>query len=192
VQFGVSLSFLEEFYSRNLGHLFISPIRTCEIIAALLCFSTLRAFIAIIPASLLAALFFQFNIFSMGFSLIIFVICLLMMGWWIGFIAMSIIVKYGVGTESLTWMFAYLLAPAAAVFYPVATLPHWLQIIAFIMPASHIFEGMRTIIIEHRFDSGQLLWAFGLNLIYLAVAILFLMQSLKGARNRGALLVVGE
>ena len=191
-QFGVSISFTEEFYSRNLGHLFISPIRTWELVTALSGWAAFRAFLAILPAILLAAVCFHFNLFSLGLPLAGFMVCLFAMGLWIGFFAMAILIQFGIGTETLIWMLAFLLAPVSAVFYPVAVLPPWLQVIAHLTPASHVFEGMRAIITHQNFDGAELWWAAGLNVVFMGISIVCLMLSLRDARQRGALLVVGE
>ena len=50
----LGLSFLEEIYSRNLGQIFVSPLRPHELVAALMLMSLLRTLISIIPAALLA------------------------------------------------------------------------------------------------------------------------------------------
>ena len=41
-QLGVSVTFFEEMYSRNLGHLFVSPLRSWELILALMSMSLVR------------------------------------------------------------------------------------------------------------------------------------------------------
>ena len=71
-QLGFSLSFLEEMWSRNLGHLLMSPLRPNELIAALMAVSMLRLAIGFIPVSLFAYLFFDFNIFGLGLAFVAF------------------------------------------------------------------------------------------------------------------------
>jgi ABC-2 type transport system permease protein len=161
-------------------------------VVSLIVLSTLRSLISVFPVAMIAFLLFHFNLFSLGAPLIAFILCLLMSGWWLGFIAISVVIQFGSGAEMLAWMMTYAAAPLCAAFYPVAILPAWLQPAAFLMPASHVFEGMRAIITQNRFDVPELLWAFGLNLLYLALSIVILLLSLRGARQRGALLVVGE
>jgi len=191
-QIGVSMSFLEELWSRNLGHLFISPLRPWEWMVALIASSVMRVLVSVVPAVLLAIVFYHYNLFSLGLPLIGFVGCLLVMGWWFGFMVISVILRFGTGAEVLAWMMIYAIAPISAVFYPIAILPPWLQAIAFILPSSHIFEGMRAIVIHGYFDAAQMAWAVGLNIIYLFIGIFVLWFSLQNARQRGAILVVGE
>ncbi|HIF09842.1 MAG TPA: ABC transporter permease, partial [Sneathiellales bacterium] len=83
-QLGVSLSFFEEMWSRNLGHLMVSPLRPSEFIAALLTMSLARTLIGMVPASVLALWFFGYSVYDLGLSLIAFFINLIVMGWAIG------------------------------------------------------------------------------------------------------------
>ncbi len=190
-QIGVAMGFLEELWSRNLGHLFISPIRTHEWMVALIASSAIRALISVVPAVLLAIVFFHFNLFQMGLPLVAFIFCLMMMGWWFGFLVISAIMRFGLGAEILAWMLIYAIAPVSAVFYPVSTLPDWLQPVALALPSSHIFEGMRAAM-NGVFEVSHLWWAVGLNIVYMILGIVVLNMSVKDARNRGALMVVGE
>ena len=61
-----TLSFLEELWSRNLGNLFVSPLRPRELIAALATISMMRTLIGMLPAALLAIPFFGVSVFDMG------------------------------------------------------------------------------------------------------------------------------
>jgi len=67
---GVSLAFFEEMYSRNLGHLFVSPLRVTELVGALLAISFLRTLIGISGAALLAIPLYNFSIFGLGLPLL--------------------------------------------------------------------------------------------------------------------------
>jgi ABC-2 type transport system permease protein len=71
-QLGVSVSFLEEMWSRNLGHLFVSPLRPWEMVLGMMCMSFIRTMIGMIPAALIAIPFYHYSIFSMGLPLLAF------------------------------------------------------------------------------------------------------------------------
>ena len=53
-QLGVSLSFFEEMYSRNLGNLFVSPLRPWELIVGQLVMSVIRTLIGVGGAAVVA------------------------------------------------------------------------------------------------------------------------------------------
>jgi ABC-2 type transport system permease protein len=64
-QLGLSISFLEEMWSRNLGHLFATPLHAYEWVISLLAMSVIRVMIGIVPAALLAIPLYDYSIFAM-------------------------------------------------------------------------------------------------------------------------------
>ena len=56
--------------------------------------------------------------------------------------------------------------PVSCVFYPQAALPQPLRAISACLPATHVFEGMRTALLEDRIAWDRLAWACELNLVY--------------------------
>jgi ABC-2 type transport system permease protein len=191
-QLGVSLSFFEEMYSRNLAQLFVSPLRPYELVAATLLISLIRTLIGVGTAAALAIVFYRYSIFSMGLPLLAFFANLLVMGWAIGLMVSALVLRYGLGAESLAWVAIFAVQPVSGIYYPVSVLPDWLQRVASALPSSHVFEGMRAVLIEHRFPSGQLAAAAGLNAVYLAVGIAVFLYAFEVARRRGLLLHIGE
>ena len=145
-QLGFSLCFLEELWSRNLGHLFVSPLRPEEWLSAMMVMSLIRTVIGVVPAALLAIVFYGWNVFTIGFPLIAFFVCLLATGWWMGLIITGLILRLGLGAESLAWLIVFLFAPVSAIYYPVDVLPTALQVVAYALPPAHVFEGMRSIL----------------------------------------------
>ena len=51
-QLGLTMSFLEEIWSRNLTNLFITPLREYELVLSLIIISSLRTLIGLTPAIL--------------------------------------------------------------------------------------------------------------------------------------------
>lgn len=191
-QLGVSTVFFEEMYSRNLGHLFASPLRPYELVCALLVISLIRTLIGVGGAALLAIPLYQFSIFSMGPPLLAFFINLLVMGWSIGLLVSGLVLRYGLGAENLAWVAIFAVAPVSAIYYPVAALPPALQTVAHLLPASHVFEGMRAVMFEHVFRADLLWHAILLNAIYLGLSIAVFLSVFRAARRRGLLINVGE
>ncbi|NKD76971.1 ABC transporter permease [Haematospirillum sp. H1815] len=189
---GVSVSFLEEMWSRNLGHLFVSPLRPAEYLMALVLMSLLRTLTGILPACLLAIPFYEYNIFQMGFPLIAFFVNVLVTGWALGFVISALILRFGMGAESLAWVVVFAFAPFSAIYYPVSSLPGWLQAFALCLPQTHVFEGMRSVLFEGVFDYGHFQAACALNLVFLLVAGAGFLYSFRLARQKGLLLGTGE
>lgn len=191
-QMGMSITFLEEIWSRNLGHVFVSPLRPSELVAALIGMSFVRMMAGVIPAALLAWALYAFNLFSLGPVLVLFFANLMIMGWAVALAVVSLILRHGAGAEALAWSVLFGLTPFAAVFYPVSILPIPVQAIAFIVPASHVFEGMRAALLTGDVPWDQLAWAFALNIVWLAGAAWLFARQFEVARTRGALLSIGE
>jgi ABC-2 type transport system permease protein len=191
-QMGMSISFMEEMWSRNLGHVFVSPLRPWELLAALIGMSIIRMVIGVLPAILLAWGFYAFDLFALGPVLILYFINLMIMGWAVALGVISLILRHGSGAEALAWGVLFGLAPFSAVFYPVSVLPKVIQPVAWALPTSHVFEGMRGILLNGIVRWDHLAAAFGLNAIWLAGAALLFTQQFHQARVRGALLNIGE
>ncbi|MDX1485054.1 MAG: ABC transporter permease [Alphaproteobacteria bacterium] len=191
-QLGFSVSFLEEMWSRNLANLFVSPLRPYEFVVALSLMSVIRTVIGVVPAALLAILFYHYSIFDLGLPLIAFFFLLLMLGWAVGLLITALIMRFGLGAESLAWIAMFAVAPVSGVFYPVGTLPEWLQMVSWALPSAYVFEGMRAIIFDAAVRWDYMLAALALDLVYLAAAGAFFLYSFHVSRRDGLLMKVGE
>ena len=191
-QLGLSVVFFEELHSRNLGQLFISPLQPIELILSLMLVSLARTLIGVGIAVLLAIPFYGFNLFQLGPPLAGFFLNLLLMGWAIGLLVSALVLRYGMGAESIAWAAIFALAPLCGIYYPIATLPGWLQPLSWVLPASHVFEGMRAVLLQHTFRLDYLLYALLLNTAYLSLGIGVFLAAVHKARERGSLLQSGE
>jgi ABC-2 type transport system permease protein len=191
-QLGVSVSFLEEMWSRNLGHLFATPLRPYEWVISLIFMSLVRVAIGVVPAALLAIPLYHYSIFSLGLSLIAFFSLLIIMGWAIGLAICGLILRHGLGAESIAWFAVFILAPVSAIYYPVSILPRWLQYVAWCLPSAHIFEGMRAVMFRDVFPLDHLIAAVGLDFVWLAAGGVVFLVFMRQARRRGALIQMGE
>ncbi|CAA7618525.1 ABC-type multidrug transport system, permease component [Candidatus Terasakiella magnetica] len=189
---GVALSFLEEMWSRNLGHLSVSPLRPMELVAAMLCMSFVRTLIGVLPATLIAIPLYHYSIFDLGLPLIAFWVNLMVSGWAMGLLVSSLVLRFGLGAESLAWVLIFAVAPLAGIYYPISTLPEILQVVAWALPPAHVFEGMRSIMLGHGLRTDLLVSAMALNAAYLVLGSVVFLRVWQGARIRGALLNVGE
>tara|TARA_E500000178_G_scaffold301274_1_gene310092 strand:+ start:1738 stop:2538 length:801 start_codon:yes stop_codon:yes gene_type:complete len=187
-----TLSFLEELWSRNLGNLFVSPLRPRELIAALATISMMRTLIGMLPAALLAIPFFGVSVFDMGLPLLGFFLNLVLTGWAISQFVTGILIRYGLGAESLTWVLPFLIAPFSCIYYPLSTLPEWMQSIAVFIPTTYVFEGMRALLVDGNFEAGLMVKGFTLNILYLIFGLIAFFISFQAARRHGLLLQSGE
>ena len=191
-QMGLAISFLEEIWSRNLGHVFVSPLRPWEMLAGLVLISLLRMAAGLTPAFLLAWGLYAFNLFALGPIVVVFMANLMVMGWAVALVVVSLILRHGAGAEALAWTVLFALTPFSAVYYPVSVLPAALQPVAWAIPSAHVFEGLRALLAHGTVAWGEMAWAGGLNLVWLAVAVAVFAVQFRAARRSGALLTLGE
>jgi ABC-2 type transport system permease protein len=191
-QLGFSVSFLEEMWSRNLSNLMISPLRPIEFVCALMIMSIVRLAIGMVPVTFLAIAFFGFNVYSLGFALAAFFLNLILTSWAVGIVVSGVLLRNGMGAESLAWTLMFVLMPLTCVYYPVSVLPDWLQLIAWALPPTYVFEGMRALVMEQVFRADLMVEAFALNAIYLAAAVIAFLALLNSSRRSGSLLQTGE
>ena len=191
-QLGFSVSFLEEMWSRNLSNILISPLRPIEFVCALMIMSLIRLAIGMVPVTLLAMAFFGFNLYGLGLALAAFFANLILTSWAVGIVVSGVLLRNGMGAESLAWTLMFVLMPLTCIYYPVSVLPDWLQLVAWALPPTYVFEGMRALLIDQVFRADLMLEAFGLNLVFMAVAVAAFLRLVASARNQGSLLHTGE
>lgn len=191
-QLGVSISFLEEVWSRNLGHLFASPLRPYELVVALTVMSLIRTLIGVLPASVAAILLYHYSIYELGLPLIAFFFNLLVFGWSVGLMVSALVLRWGLGAESLAWLAIFAIAPVSCIYYPITVLPEWLQVVAWALPSAQVFEGMRAVLVDGVFQVDLLAGAVILNVLYFSLGAAAWLYSFHVARVRGLLLQMGE
>jgi ABC-2 type transport system permease protein len=192
-QLGVSLCFLEELYARHLGHLFVSPLRPGELVAANFLVSLLRVLIGVGGAAILAIPIFHFSIVdALGWALIPFFAVMMLFGWAIGLIIAGLVIRLGLGAETLAWAAIFFIQPFSAVYYPIDTLPAAVRWIAYLLPSAPVFEGMRAVLVEHRFDPALFAQAAGVLAVWLVMGAIAFTLLFGSARRKGLLLQSGE
>jgi ABC-2 type transport system permease protein len=167
-------------------------LRASEFVLALIVMSVVRLSIGLIPVTLLAILFFGFNLWALGVALAAFFANLLLTSWSVGMFCSGLVLRHGMGAESLAWSLMFFFLPLTCVYYPVTTLPVWIQPVAWALPPTAVFEGMRALVIDHAFRADLMLWALGLNLIWLTAGAISFMWLLRASRRSGSLLQIGE
>ena len=191
-QLGFSVAFLEEIWSRNLGHLMMSPLRPGELIASLMVVSLIKLTVAMVPVAILAYVFFGFNLLGLGIAFAAFFANLVIMSWALGLVSTGAVLRWGMGAESIAWLIVFLLLPISCVYYPVSILPAWLQPLALALPSTYVFEGLRGLVLDQTFRGDFMLRALFLNLVYVSAAFVLFRALLESARRNGALVQMGE
>jgi ABC-2 type transport system permease protein len=191
-QLGFSISFLEEMWARNLGNLMMSPLKPIEFLISLMAMSLIRLAIGLVPMTGLALVLFHFNVYALGLPLIAFFCNLIFTSWAVGIFVSGLVLRNGMGAESIVWTLMFALMPLACVYYPVGVLPVWLQYVSWALPPTYVFEGMRALLIDGVFRADLMATALVINAVLLMAAFAAFLALLKSARRHGSLLGGGE
>lgn len=187
-QQGVAISFLEDVWTRNLLNVFVAPVRTSEYVAATFLVGFIRICITMIALCSVAFLLYHFSVFQMSWGLIPFFGNLLVTGWALGMISTALILRWGQAAESLAWAVPFFIQPITAVFYPVAKMePHWTQNLAWCLPSTYVFEGMRQMLKDNVFNWTYFFSSAALNVLFMLVAGWIFVWMLGMTKKRGLL-----
>ncbi len=190
-QQAVAISFLEDIWTRNLLNVFVAPIRITEFLGATFVVGLIRVIVTVLILAVLAKVLYAFNLLNLKLALLPFFANLLIFGWSLGMISTALITRWGQAAEGLAWAVPFLIQPVSAVFYPVGVLPRWLQPVGLALPCTHVFEGMREVLAHGGFPWDRLVWAAGLNIVYLILAAGFFHFMFGMAREKGLLTKLG-
>lgn len=190
-QQAITLSLTEEIWVRNILNVFVAPVRTFELLVATSLVGVLRALASGLVLTVLARVFYAFDLFRIGFALVPFFVALLLFGWAMGTFTMALVLRFGQASEALIWGIPFLIQPLSAVFYPLRVLPAWLRPVATLLPSTHVFEGMRSALATGRVAPTQVAAAFALDVAYFVAAALFFGWMLRRVREKGYLARLG-
>lgn len=183
----IGVNFMFEVWDRNIINILASPITFAEFITALLLVSLTKIMVAFTSMFLMAAIFYHFQITTLGFGLVLLWINLFIFAASFGIFNVALVLRYGHSIGPLTWILPFFVQPFAAVFYPLSILPPFFQKVAFFIPISHVFEGMRFALRTGQFDYNNFWAAIILNTIYLSAVFIFFSVTLKKVLKSGRL-----
>lgn len=187
-QRAVSVAFLEDVWERNLLNIFVTPLRISEFLLSTVLLGFIRIVLAGAVIGPLAYLLYQFNILTFGFYLVPLMLSLLLFGWALGLFTTGIILRFGSSAQVLAFGFIFLIQPFSAVFYPVSALPQSLQYVAYILPSTWVFEGMRMVVATGNLSILSLGMALFLNVVYLLLVFWFFYAMFSRVKEKGLLL----
>ena len=191
-QQAVTISLMEEIWTRNIVNVLISPLRLWEWIASSLLYGALK--VAVVTG-LLAALsrwLYAFDLFRVGWAFLPLAAMLLVFGWAIGIFTAGVLLRFGYAAEALIWGIPFLVQPFSCVFYPLASLPGWAQAIARLLPSTYTFEALRAVLRGEPVTAASWLTILGLNALYLTLGIAGFVWLFRRAREGGHLGRLGQ
>lgn len=191
-QQGVSLSLVEEVWTRNLINVLASPLRIWEWFLAAVLYGLAKIAVIVTLLSVLAFLLFQFHVLeALGLYLIPLAANLFLFGWALGLFTSSLLLRWGSAAESLIWAVPFLVQPFSAVFYPLEILPAPLRAVSILLPSTHVFEGIRLVLQTGTLPLASFWTALSLNVGWFVAAGLFFRWMYAQARDSGRLSRLG-
>src|SRR6202167_3414646 len=170
---GVTMAFFEDVWSRNFLNIFATPLSISEYIAGLVLSSIATSSVGLVVMLLLSTTVFGLSFFVYGVLLVPFVLVLFLFGIALGILGISVVMRYGPAAEWFVWPIPALVSPFAGVFYPLSTLPSWMQFLSRLLPPAYVFEGMRTIVSGGAVSGVTLAWSGCLAVVYILFACWF-------------------
>jgi ABC-2 type transport system permease protein len=182
---GVTMAFFEDVWSRNFLNFFATPLSITEYVAGLVLSSIATSSIGLTVMVVLATAAFGLSFFVYGIMLVPFFLVLFLFGIAFGIFGSALVLRFGPASEWFVWPIPALLSPFAGVFYPLSTLPRWMQYISHILPPAYVFENMRRIVRGGSSSPSALAFGACLALFYILLAGWFFTRTYRHAVRTG-------
>ena len=167
---GVTMTFFEDIWARNFLNYFTTALSVSEYLSGLVLSSLLMSLVGFIVMLLLAIGIFGLSFFSLGLTIIPYLIILVLFGFALGIIACAMVLRLGPASEWFVWPIPALIVPFAGVYYPISTLPSWMQDVSRALPLTYVFENLRLLLAYKETSPAMLFFGIGLALFYLLLA----------------------
>jgi len=187
VMHGVSTAFFEDVWSRNFVNLFSTPLSLREYLGGLVVSSMITSAVGLAVMLVLAAGVFGLSVLGYGLAIFPFALILFLFGVALGILGSGVVLRLGPAAEWFIWPIPALVSPFVGVFYPLSTLPSWMQHLARLLPPSYVFEGMRSILAGGAAPAGMLVLGAALSAAYVVLACWFFARVYRHAVHTGLL-----
>ena len=184
---GVTMAFFEDVWSRNFLNIFSTPLSITEYLGGLVLSSIATSAVGLTVMLALATTVFGLSFAAYGLMIVPSLLILFASGIALGILSSAIVLRNGPSAEWFIWPLPAMISPFAGVFYPVATLPPWMQYVAKALPPPYVFEGMRAVAAGSGAPLGGLVLASGLAAVYVLLACAFFAHTYRRAVRTGLL-----
>jgi len=185
LQIAICTGFMEETWSRNVLNILTTPVTEAEYILGVAVFGLAKLVLAMAALTVMAIAFFGFNLASVGWGLLPITAVLLLAGWSIGMAVIVLMLRYGQSAEILAWGINFLVMALSGVFNPVDAIPSALQPLSRILPTTHAFSALRTLLDGQPLPWGEIGAGLIGAVICAAISIWYSARILRTFRRRG-------
>src|SRR6478735_11076898 len=184
-QIAVATGFMEETWSRNLLNVMTTPVTEVEYVAGTALFGFVKVALALTTLSICAFGFFGFELSSIGWALVPIAAILVTVGWGVGIANIGVVLRFGQGAEVITWGSNFILMALSGVFSPVEALPPVLQPLARLLPSTHAFTALRTVVSGHPLPWGEIRAGMIGAVVFVILGFTYAAVALRTFRRRG-------
>jgi len=185
LQIAICTGFMEETWSRNVLNILTTPVTEAEYVLGIALFGLAKLVLAMGALTVMAIVFFGFNLTSVGWGLLPITAVLLLAGWSIGMAVIGLMLRYGQSAEILAWGINFLVMALSGVFNPVDAIPAALQPLSRILPTTHAFTALRTLLDGEPLPWGQIAAGLVGAVVCAAISIWYATRMLRTFRRRG-------
>ncbi len=185
VMYGLTMAFFEDVWSRNFLNIFASPLSINEYLSGMILSSVVTTTVSFAAMLLFAWVLFGFSIMLLGVAVLPFLFILFLTGIALGIIGIAFVLRFGPSAEWFIWPLPAVISPFAGVFYPIETLPAWVQPLSAILPPTYVFEGLRSVLSGGSFDADAFIKGTLLALVAIALAYGFFIRVYRRAVKTG-------
>jgi len=185
-EYSIAVGCLWDVWARNLTNIFISPISNAEYLIAYTISGCIKSFIVLSLGGIISFYFFGTNLLDLGvISLFLYFINLAFFGFGFAIIILGLIFRYGTNVQALSWGLIAILQPLMAVIYPVSILPKSLQIMAYMLPPTYIFEAARANLAGKGMQWNYIIMAFILNFFFIFLSVAYFNFMFRRSKRLG-------
>jgi ABC-2 type transport system permease protein len=185
LQIAICTGFMEETWSRNVLNVLTTPVTEAEYILGVALFGLAKLVLAMAALTVMAIAFFGFNLASVGWGLVPITFVLLLAGWSIGMAVIGLMLRYGQSAEILAWGINFLVMALSGVFNPVDAIPGPLQPISRLLPTTHAFTALRTLLDGQPLPWDEIIAGVLGAVVCSGIAIWYSARMLRTFRRRG-------
>jgi ABC-2 type transport system permease protein len=175
----------EELLSHNVVNLFSTPLTFTEWVVGMMVMGIINMLLVFVCCAAAVYLLYGINMLVLGFALIPFMLSLLIAGWFIGFFICGLLIRWGLKAQDFVFTVGWVFAPFSAIYYPLEVLPPAVQTIGKCLPMTYVFESMRSILQTGKLQWDSLFMSFGLDLLYLILALFFFWYMFELSKEKG-------
>ena len=186
VQMEIASNFMEEHWSNSLTHLFITPVRTIELVFGGFLSGVVKFAMVFLMYYAVAFAVYGFVLPDLFLVLTAFFF-LLVFGISLGMVTLGLMFLFSSNAFSLSFTVPDVFVLISGVYYPISVLPGPVQAFALLLPSAHAFNLLKSTLGFAQYDLPALVIT---SIAWLVVSYLFVSMAFSYAKKAGKLVRV--